>query len=122
MQTAPVVSGSAGTTSAKAEVQHTPAAPPSPINEVLPNPSRSALQTIRGTVKVTVRVTIDQQGTVIAASPEDPGPSRYFERLSVDAAKRWTFTASGEPQRTMLLRFHFTRDGTTARSDNQAFP
>jgi len=88
-----------------------------PVDEVLPNPSSSALQTIRGTVRVAVRVTVDRQGRVIATASEEPGPSRYFERLSIAAARKWTFTpANGEGQRTMLLRFHFTRDGTTARA------
>lgn len=101
------------------EAQDAPGVSPSPIDEVLPNPSGTALQTIRGTIRVSVRVTIDKQGTVIAATPEDPGPSRYFERLSVEAAKKWTFApVNREAQRTMLLRFHFTREGATARVDN----
>ena len=89
-----------------------------PINEVLPNPSRSALDTIRGTIRVSIRVTIDRQGKVTAAVAKEPGPSRYFERLSVAAAKQWQFAPvnSDEP-RTMLLRFHFTREGTTALAD-----
>ncbi|HEY6643339.1 TonB family protein [Povalibacter sp.] len=89
-----------------------------PIGTVLPNPSHSALQTIRGTVRVAVRVTIDPQGSVITATLAEPGPSRYFRRLSVDAARKWTFTPStSEVQRTMLLRFDFTRAGATARAD-----
>lgn len=62
-----------------------------------------------------IRVTIDQQGTVTDAIADDPGPSRYFARLSLEAAKKWTFTpaTSAEP-RTVLVKFHFTRDGATA--------
>ncbi len=47
--------------------------------------SRSAaarVETIRGTVRVSVRVIVDAEGKVVAATSEDPGPSRYFERLS----------------------------------------
>jgi TonB family protein len=100
------------------EMRDEPAALLSPINEVLPTPSRSALQTIRGTIRVSVRVSIDKQGKVTAATPEDPGPSRYFERQSVEAAKKWTFApVDSDEYRTMLLRFHFTREGATAHAD-----
>jgi TonB family protein len=70
-------------------------------------------------VRVAIRVTIDKQGLVIAATPHEPGPSRYFERLSLEASRKWTFkpTSTDEP-RTALLRFHFTRNGTTARASS----
>ena len=88
------------------------------INEVLPNVPQSALDTIRGTVRVSVRVTIDKVGSVVDATAEDGGPSRYFERLAVDASKKWTFTpADLEEQRTMLVRFNFTREGVTAHTE-----
>lgn len=94
-----------------------PDAPPSPINEVIPDVSRSARETIRGTIRVSVRVIVDKQGAVLGATADEPGPSRYFERLSVEAAKKWTFTPadSAEP-RVMLVRFYFKRTGTSARA------
>lgn len=92
-------------------------ASPSEVNEVIPDVPRRASQTIRGHVKVSVRVIVDKEGTVFAALTDDPGPSRYFERLAIDAAKKWTFPPTdAEGQRLMLLRFDFTRDGTTARA------
>lgn len=92
--------------------------PTSPVNEVVPDVPQSALDTIRGTVRVGIRVTIDPQGSVVDAVTEDPGPSRYFARLSLDAAKKWTFTpATSEQPRTMQLKFHFTRDGATAHAN-----
>ena len=94
-----------------------PDAPPSPVNEVLPDASHNALQTIRGTVRVAVQVVIDKEGKVVAVTSQDPGPSRYFERLSLAAAKKWTFTPTdAQDQRTMLVRFSFTREGVTARA------
>jgi TonB family protein len=90
---------------------------PSPINEVIPDVPRSALQTIRGTVRVSVRLTVDKDGTVLTAIPDDPGPSRYFERLAIEASKKWTFApAATEAQRMVLARFNFTREGATARA------
>jgi TonB family protein len=92
-------------------------ASPSPINEVVPVAARSALQTIRGTIRVTVQVTIDKQGTVVAATSDDPGPSRYFERLSLEASRKWTFAPSETAdERRARLQFSFTRDGATART------
>lgn len=85
------------------------------IQEVVPEVPLSARRTIRGRVRVAVRVIVEQDGTVFAALADDPGPSRYFERLAVDAAKKWTFApASSDEQRLMQVRFVFTRDGTTA--------
>lgn len=99
------------------EVRQQPDARPSAVNEVIPDVPRSALETIRGTVRVSVRLIVDRQGAVVAATPDNRGPSRYFERLSVEAAKNWTFTpASSDEQRIMLVRFNFTRAGATARA------
>jgi TonB family protein len=95
-----------------------PDAPLSAVNEVAPKVPQSALNTISGTVRVSVRVTVDNGGNVVDATADDGGPSRYFERLSVDAAKKWTFTpASSEGQRTMLVKFNFTREGVTAQAN-----
>jgi TonB family protein len=92
-----------------------PDPPPSPVNEVVPDVPQSALDTIRGTIRVIVRVSIDKQGAVVAATADQPGPSRYFERLSMQAARKWTFTpARSEDRREMLVHFNFTRYEATA--------
>lgn len=88
----------------------------STLNEVIPDVPRSASQTIRGTVRVSVRVTVDEHGNVVAATSEDPGPSRYFERLSLEASKKWLFVpAETGGNRLMLVKFNYTRSGTTAK-------
>jgi hypothetical protein len=100
-------------------VREQPDAPPSPINEVIPDVPRSARETIRGTIRVSVRVIVSNEGAVLAATAEDRGPSRYFERLAVEASKKWTFTrADRGEQRIMLVTFSFTRAGTTARANS----
>ena len=102
-----------------AEAPEQPEPPPSSIDEVIPEVPRSALDTIRGTVRVTMRVTLDQSGAVRTVSADDPGPSRYFERLATEAAKKWTFTpATSEEQRIMLVKFNFTRAGATASASS----
>lgn len=66
---------------------------------------------------------VDKDGTVLIATADEPGPSRYFERLAVEASKKWTFTpADSEAQRIMLVRFNFTRAGTTARANSLHSP
>jgi TonB family protein len=93
------------------------AGPTAPVHEVIPDVPRRARQTIQGHIKVSVRVIVDKDGTVFAALTEVRGPSRYFERLALDAAKKWTFTAGdSDTQRLMLIRFDFSRQGATARA------
>jgi TonB family protein len=85
------------------------------VTEVLPDVPQRARRTIRGTVRVSVRVIVEQDGTVFAALTEKRGPSRYFERLAIEAAKQWTFPPTdASDQRLMLVKFAFRRDGTSA--------
>lgn len=94
-----------------------PAAAPPPLNEVIPDVPLSARQTIRGTIRVSVRVIVGKEGTVLLATADEPGPSRYFERLATQASRKWTFAPQdSEEQRFTLVRFYFTRAGTTARA------
>ena len=103
----------------ESEVRKQPNASPSPISKVVPDVPRSAQKTIRGTVRVSVRVIVDREGTVRVATADDPGPSRYFERLALQASEKWTFAPTdSEKQRIMLVRFNFTRAGTTARANS----
>src|SRR5262245_52319365 len=88
--------------------------PSSPINEVIPVVPRSASETIRGTIRVLVQVSVDGAGNVVAATAEEPGPSRYFERLSLEAARKWTFPpAAGGGTRQIRVKFNYNRSGTT---------
>jgi len=110
---------SAEAKSVESEVRKQPDASLSPISEVIPDVPRSARKTIRGTVRVSVRVIVDKEGTVLVATADDPGPSRYFEGLAVQASKKWMFAPMDtEERRIMLVRFNFTRAGTTARANS----
>lgn len=83
--------------------------------EVMPAVSQSALDTVRGTIRIALRVSIDEAGAVIAVTPDEPGPSRYFERRSVDAAGKWKFApAQTDEPRSMRIVFTITRSGVTA--------
>jgi TonB family protein len=92
-------------------------ASPTEVHREIPDVPRRASQTIRGHVKVSVRVIVNKDGTVFAALTDQRGPSRYFERLAIEAAKKWTFSpADADVQRIVVLRFDFGREGTTARA------
>ncbi len=93
-----------------------PSPPSLVVHQEIPDISQIARQSIQGTIKVSVRVTVDASGNVVAESLENRGPSNYFARVTNDAAKRWTFVpAENQDSRRMLLEFAFTRAGTTAR-------
>jgi TonB family protein len=61
------------------------------LKRVPPNPSLSARRTIHGTIKVRVKVRVDAGGNVTSANLITVGPSQYFARLSMDAARQWKF-------------------------------
>ncbi len=87
------------------------------IHEEIPEVPPRVLQTIRGHVRVSVRLIVDKEGTVFAALVDEPGPSRYFEHLAIEAAKKWTFPPLDTTgSRLELVRFEFTRQGATGRA------
>jgi len=90
---------------------------PSALHEVTPDVPWGARRTIRGHIRVWVRVIVNEDGSVFAAVADRSGPSSYFERLSIEAAKKWTFPPVDTPsQRMMQVRFDFTRDGATGHA------
>lgn len=90
---------------------------PSVLHEEIPEVPRSARLTIHGHIRVWIRVIVDQNGSVFAAVADRAGPSRYFERLAIEAAKRWTFTPADTPSRRLMqVRFDFSHDQTTGRA------
>jgi TonB family protein len=87
------------------------------LHEEIPNVPRSARETIHGHIRVAVRATVYKAGNVVGETLEDPGPSKYFARLATEAARKWKFApAEKQAPRKWLLRFEFTRGGTTAHA------
>jgi serine/threonine protein kinase len=90
---------------------------PSTLHEVIPDVPAGARRTIRGHIKVWVRVIVNQDGSVFAAVVDRSGSSRYFRRLAIEAAKGWVFPPLDTPsQRLMQVQFDFSRLGTTGRA------
>lgn len=84
-------------------------------NQVLPDVPDRVRNTIHGTVRVSIRVTVDPYGAVSGASVESSG-SKYFSNLALQAARQWKFKPSPAKEqaasRVFLLRFEFTKTAT----------
>ncbi len=90
------------------------------LQQVMPDVSRNALNTITGRLKVGVQVAVDASGNVSGTKLVSSGPSKYFAARALAAARQWKFTppqVNGQATASVwLLRFQFGRSGT------QVFP
>ncbi|HSZ63723.1 MAG TPA: TonB family protein [Terriglobales bacterium] len=84
------------------------------VRRVMPEVSPSARRTIRGTIKIRMRVEVDAAGNVTSAKIESGGTSRYFSRLAIEAARQWKFSpaSGGAGAREWKLQFAFSRSRT----------
>jgi TonB family protein len=89
------------------------------VNQVLPKVPRQARDTIRGTVRISVRADVDLSGDVASATLDSRGPSSYFAALALEAARRWKFQPPRIGGRDVpsewILRFELTRTDTIVR-------
>jgi TonB family protein len=86
------------------------------LHQAIPDVSHHARDSIRGRIKVMVRVTVDRSGNVVGEKLVSSGSSKYFARLASDAAAKWKFApADKQGPREWLLRFEFTRGGATGQ-------
>jgi TonB family protein len=85
------------------------------IRRVPPDISPSVQQSIRGTIKLNVRVHVDSLGNVTRTDLVSAGRSKYFARRVLEAAQQWKFVPSNQSGvRIRMLRFDLTREGTIA--------
>ena len=85
------------------------------VLRVMPQVSPSARRTIQGRIRVRVNVEVDAAGNVTKAELESAGPSKYFSRLALEAARNWKFSparASESGIRKGTLQFAFSRART----------
>ncbi|HEY2402214.1 MAG TPA: TonB family protein, partial [Steroidobacteraceae bacterium] len=85
------------------------------VHEEIPSVSASSRSTIRGHVRVAVRIVVDSSGRVVRDNLDNPSSSSYFNRVASEAARKWRFAPADQGSREWLLRFEFGRDGTTVR-------
>jgi len=81
------------------------------VQRVSPDIPQKARETIRGTVRINVKVEVDESGNVTDASIVPPEGSRYLANLTLDAARRWRFPPGRSQE--WLLRFQIRRTDTT---------
>jgi|HubBroStandDraft_1064217.scaffolds.fasta_scaffold00474_21 TonB family protein len=82
---------------------------------VMPQVAPSARRTIEGTIKVRVKVDVDAGGNVAKATLESGGPSKYFSRIALEAARDWKFSPAHADEsgvREWKLQFAFSRAKT----------
>jgi TonB family protein len=88
------------------------------VRRVMPRVSPNALRTIQGRIKVRVNVEVDAAGSVGKATLESAGPSKYFSRVALEAARDWKFSPAQTDEqgaaREWKLQFAFSRSGTEA--------
>jgi TonB family protein len=86
------------------------------LQQVLPDVPQKARDTIRGKVRVSVRVAVDPSGSEVAATLDSPGPRKYFANLALQAARRWEFVPAEVNGRSIpsewILRFEFESTAT----------
>jgi TonB family protein len=85
------------------------------LHQAPPEVLQSAINSIHGTVRVSVKVNVDRSGNIEDAELESRGPSKYFARVALEAAQGWKFKPPMIGGRGVLstwtLRYEFTRDG-----------
>jgi len=101
--------------SKSAKVAETNPARGAVLYQVVPDISQRARDTIQGTVRVGVKVHVDDAGKVTGAEL-DNFSSKFFGDQAVQVARRWTFTPPQVDGRNApsewLLRFEFTQKAT----------
>lgn len=95
-----------------ASVTDSDASTPDVTHKVIPEVSQKARDTIRGTVRINVRVQLNSDGSVSSADLDSPAPSQFFANLALKAARQWQFAPSTGA--SALIRFDFTNASTSA--------
>jgi TonB family protein len=91
------------------------------LQQISPVVSKSAQNTISGTIRIRVKVAVDAAGNVEQATFVTEGPSKYFARQAMQAAQQWKFAppqVNGQAAPSAwILHFGFKRSGTEVDSE-----
>ena len=114
---------------AQTQASETPAPAGATVNgavaqQVLPNVLPSAMKTITGTLKVSVRLAVAADGSVTNATLESAGPSKYFAGKALEASRHWKFkpaqAGGATAPSSWILNFQFKRTGITVVPEKAA--
>ena len=82
----------------------------------MPDVTGQARGTIRGRVKVSIRLDVNPAGAVTDAKIEGPGGGRYFSDLALKTVRQWKFEPvsvnGSETGQRWRVRFEFQKTGT----------
>jgi len=91
------------------------------LQQITPVLSKSAQNTITGTIRIRIKVAVDPSGNVERASFISAGPSKYFSRQAMQAAQQWKFApaqVNGHAAASAwVLHFGFRRSGIEVDSE-----
>jgi serine/threonine protein kinase len=94
------------------------------VQQILPDAPQKARDTIRGKVRLSVKVNVDESGAVTQATLDAPGPSQYFADRTLAAAKLWKFVPAKLDGRNVpsqwLLYFEIDPAATTVHPKQTA--
>jgi TonB family protein len=83
---------------------------------VSPDILPSAMESIQGKVDVRIRVAVDPSGQVSSSTYDSPGESKYFAKMTLQAAQQWKFKPAQVDGQAVpsvwILAFEFTQAGT----------
>jgi eukaryotic-like serine/threonine-protein kinase len=95
------------------------------VQQVLPDAPQKARDTIRGKVRLSVKVNVDETGNVTQAALDGPGPSQYFADRTLAAAQLWKFAPAkidGRSVPSQWLLYFEIDPATTAVHPKQTGP
>lgn len=88
------------------------------LEKPMPKVTQQARRTIHGTVVVAVRAGVDAGGRAVSTSFKSEGPSRYFAKVAMEAARGWRFKPARKSgvavKSEWILRFRFRQSGDEA--------
>jgi TonB family protein len=94
------------------------------VQQILPDAPQKVRDTIRGKVRLSVKVNVDESGAVTQATLDAPGPSQYFADRTLAAAKLWKFVPAKLDGRNVpsqwLLYFEIDPAATTVHPKQTA--
>ena len=86
------------------------------LQQITPEISRGARNTIHGRVKVEIQLSVNDAGNITQAKFVSAGPSQYFANQAMTAARHWKFNppqVDGKASSSeWVLRFQFGRTST----------
>ncbi|MGA8043044.1 MAG: TonB family protein [Terracidiphilus sp.] len=88
------------------------------VHRAMPEVLPAAQQSIEGKVRIAVRVAVDPSGNVTSATLASPEHSKYFTRISLEAAQKWRFKPAAS-ESAWVLHFEYRQSGVEVTSTEE---